>query len=134
GSFLSVVLGPSIVASIGIGLCFVPLGTAATTGVAAEETGMASGLLNSSRQIGGALGLAVLATVATHASGPGTAGLVDGFTAAYRVAALLLFGAAVLAAVLHGKSTRPAKTGRRKKSWGNSGACVDPAALRSTHG
>ncbi len=64
GTFLGSILGPSLVASVGIGLCFVPLGTAATSGVAPEETGMASGLLNSSRQLGGSLGLAVLVTVA----------------------------------------------------------------------
>jgi hypothetical protein len=62
------------------------------------------------------------------------AGQVDGFTAAYRVATALLFGAAVLAAVLFGKGARRAETGTRKNSSRNSGERVDPAAPRSTHG
>jgi hypothetical protein len=63
GTFLGSILGPSMVASIGAGLCFVPLGTAATSGVAASEAGMAGGLINSSRQIGGSIGLAALVTL-----------------------------------------------------------------------
>ena len=72
GSFLASILGPSLLCSLGIGLCFVPLGTAATTDVVPGETGMASGLLNSSRQVGGSLGLAVLVTVAAQVTGGGT--------------------------------------------------------------
>ena len=50
--------------SAGLGLTFVPLTLIATTNVADEDAGLASGLFNSSQQIGGALGLAILSTVA----------------------------------------------------------------------
>ncbi|GAA2811033.1 MFS transporter [Nonomuraea dietziae] len=70
GTFTTDVLGPSIVASVGFGLCLGPLVSIATTGVARHESGTASGLLNSSRQIGASLGLAVLGTVAHHRTGP----------------------------------------------------------------
>ncbi len=102
GSFLASILGPSLLCSLGIGLCFVPLGTAATTDVVPGETGMASGLLNSSRQVGGSLGLAVLVTVAAQvtggATGPGA--LSSGYAAAFWVAAGLLAAAALAAYVL----------------------------------
>ena len=76
GSFTTGVLGPSIIASVGFGLCLGPVVSTATAGVAAHETGTASGLLNSSRQIGAAVGLAALATVAQDRTGhPATLGL-----------------------------------------------------------
>jgi hypothetical protein len=101
GGFADSVLGPTLVASLGIGLCAVPLGTAATTGVAAQEMGMASGLVNSSRQIGGSLGLAVLATVAAHAAGgDDPRSLASGYATALGVAGGLLAVAALSAALL----------------------------------
>ncbi|MDC0765791.1 MFS transporter [Streptomyces sp. HD] len=140
GGFLLSVLGPSAVASVGTGMCFVPLGTAATTGVAPEETGMASGLLNSSRQVGGAVGLGVLVTVAAsvgEGAGDGVAGaqgLVDGFSAAYWVAAGLLAVAAAAAGLLHGKRALPAGMPTGEKSSKKSGNRVDPEVSRSTQG
>jgi hypothetical protein len=50
------VLGPSVLAGAGLGLTFVPMTIAALTGVRPEEAGLASGLINTSQQIGGALG------------------------------------------------------------------------------
>lgn len=64
GGFGVDVLGPSMLAGAGLGLAFVPDTIAAMAGVRPEESGLASGLINTSQQIGGALGLAVLATVA----------------------------------------------------------------------
>jgi EmrB/QacA subfamily drug resistance transporter len=64
GGFGSDVLGPSLLAAIGLGLSFVPVTIAAVSGVAEHESGLASGLINTSQQVGGALGLAVLATLA----------------------------------------------------------------------
>ncbi|TVL93688.1 MFS transporter [Streptomyces sp. SAJ15] len=115
GGFAGSVLGPSLAASIGIGLCVVPMGTAATTGVAAPEAGMASGLINSSRQIGGSLGLAVLATVASHTTGDDATprGLVDGYATAYLWAGGLLAVAALVAwLLLRGDRAEPRPRGR----------------------
>jgi EmrB/QacA subfamily drug resistance transporter len=65
GGFLSDILGPSLLAAIGLGFGFVTSTIAAVSGVKAQEQGLASGLINTSQQIGGALGLAVLSTIAT---------------------------------------------------------------------
>jgi EmrB/QacA subfamily drug resistance transporter len=64
GGYLTDILGPSLLAAIGLGFAFVPVTIAAVAGVPAREAGLASGLINTSQQIGGALGLAVLATIA----------------------------------------------------------------------
>jgi predicted MFS family arabinose efflux permease len=66
GTYVADVLAPSLLVAIGIGLAFVPVTIAAVAGVAREEAGLASGVINTSRQIGGSLGLAVLATLATE--------------------------------------------------------------------
>jgi len=69
GSFAGDVLGPSILAAIGLGLSFVPVTIAAVTGIQPREAGLASGLVNTSQQVGGALGLAILATIANTRTG-----------------------------------------------------------------
>ena len=65
GSYLSDLLGPMIVAAVGLGFAFVPVTIAAVSNVSEDESGLASGLINTSQQIGGALGLAVLGTIAS---------------------------------------------------------------------
>ena len=65
GSYVGDVLFPSMLAAMGLGLSFVPVTIAAVTGTEPAEAGLASGLINTSQQIGGALGLAITATVAT---------------------------------------------------------------------
>src|SRR3954447_4201580 len=87
GGFLTDILGPSLLAAIGLGLAFVTSTIAAVSGVDEHEAGLASGLINTSQQVGGALGLAILATVANtttkNASGPPAQALTDGFQAAF---------------------------------------------------
>ncbi len=91
GGFVSDILGPSLLAALGLGFGFVTSTIAAVSGVEEREQGLASGLINTSQQIGGALGLAVLSTIATSrtdhvlASG-GTsmqAALTEGFQSAF---------------------------------------------------
>lgn len=98
GGFLTDVLGPSLVTSVGAGLVLAPVAAAATTGVAPGEAGMAGGLLNSSRQLGGCVGLAALATVAAHRTGT-TAG-PRALNAGYALGLALTAGVFVLAAVV----------------------------------
>jgi EmrB/QacA subfamily drug resistance transporter len=62
------IIGPLLIISFGMGLAFVPLTLTAVSGVRASETGLASALLNTGQQVGGALGLSVLATVAIDAT------------------------------------------------------------------
>jgi EmrB/QacA subfamily drug resistance transporter len=64
GSYVGGLLGPSLVVGVGLGLMFVPLPLIAMTGVPEADSGAAASLLNTGRQVGGALGLAVLGTVA----------------------------------------------------------------------
>ncbi|WP_255949998.1 MFS transporter [Streptomyces odontomachi] len=99
GTFAADVLGPSIVASVGFGLCLGPVVSTATVGVAAQETGTASGLLNSARQIGASLGLAALGTAAQHRTGSSVTpqALNDGYALGLALSAALLVTAALLA-------------------------------------
>ncbi|MEU9603593.1 MFS transporter [Streptomyces sp. NPDC048057] len=111
GGFLVDVLGPSLVASVGTGLVLAPVAAAATTGVAPGEAGAAAAVLNSSRQLGGSVGVAALATVAAHrtegAAGP--AALNDGYALGLAVAAGLFLVAAVVAiGVLPRRAAAPA--------------------------
>jgi MFS family permease len=103
GSYLSDVLPASVVAGAGLGFSFVPVTIAAVSGVRDDDAGLASGLINTSQQIGGALGLAVLSTIAISrtdeltAAGPPTPGaLTEGFQSAFTAGA----GFAVLGIVL----------------------------------
>lgn len=111
GTFLADVLGPSLLAATGLGLSFVAVTIAAVTGVEPGEAGLASGLSNTSRQVGGALGIATLASVAASVtankspSGGPTAqltALTDGFQAAFLVGAGFAASAVLAAAVLVG--------------------------------
>jgi len=87
------VLPGLVLAALGIGAVFMPLTLIATTGLADEDQGLASGLFNTSQQVGGALGLAVLSTLATSrmtaASGSQQAALVTGFHWAFGAAAIV---------------------------------------------
>jgi hypothetical protein len=67
-AYVTDLLIPLLVAGLGIGLTFVPMTMAATMGVPPQEAGLASGLLNTSRQLGGALGLAALTALSATAA------------------------------------------------------------------
>ena len=90
GSYLGDLLPGFLIVGLGIGFSFVPISIAALAGVQPAEAGLASGLFNTTQQIGGALGIAALSTIATShtsdalASGtPVPNALVDGFQAAF---------------------------------------------------
>ncbi len=91
----------SLLPALGIGLAFVPVTIAAMAGSAPQESGLASGLVNTSRQVGGSLGLAVLATVATErtASLIGHVNLNEALTSGFHHAFLLGGAIAALGAV-----------------------------------
>src|SRR3954453_10507028 len=100
GSYAADILPGLIPISLGMGMTFVPVTLMATTGVHGDDQGLASGLLNTSQQVGGALGLAVLSTVAfNHAAaqgGPRSEALVSGYTPAFTVGGILLAAGAGL--------------------------------------
>jgi EmrB/QacA subfamily drug resistance transporter len=94
GTYLGDLLPGFLLISIGIGFSFVPISIAALAGVEPAEAGLASGLINTSQQIGGALGIAALTSIATSttntevASGSALpAALTDGFQSAFLGAA-----------------------------------------------
>ena len=104
GNYLDDVLAPSLVTAAGLGLSFVPVTIAAVVGVKPTEAGLASGLVNTSRQMGGSLGLAILATVAgtttSHELAGGTGAskaLTDGFHHAFLVGAAFAAAGALFA-------------------------------------
>jgi len=66
GSFMANIFGPSVILGVGIGVVMPSMVLAAVSGVPPHQSGLASGLVNTSRQVGAALGLAVLSTIATH--------------------------------------------------------------------
>jgi predicted MFS family arabinose efflux permease len=98
------VSGCVILFAIGNGLSFVPLTSAALAGVPPRDAGAASGLVNVTQQLGGALGVAVLVTVAgsasKHAGGTAAHAFVVGATHAFAGSAVFLIAAFVLVAAL----------------------------------
>jgi len=111
GSFLTDVLGASLVVGTGLGTAFVPLTDLAVTGAGTTDSGIASGLINTSQQVGGAIGLAALATLATsstrtalHTHTP-VAALTTGYTDAFRAAAAITLLAAAITALLRTRRT-----------------------------
>src|SRR4051812_8775026 len=74
GGYVSDILFPSLLAALGLGFAFVSMTVAAVSGVENHEAGLASGLINTSQQVGGALGLAILASIANSRTGDVVAG------------------------------------------------------------
>jgi len=98
-SYMVDVLGPTVVAGAGMSLMVLPVTVAATAGVAPGDAGLASGLLNTGRQLGGAVGLAVLVTIATQ-----------GYAAALLTAAGVALAAAAAGLLLRAHDPAPAPT------------------------
>jgi EmrB/QacA subfamily drug resistance transporter len=120
-SYLDGVLGGTLLISFGMGMSFTPLATAATAGVHWSQVGIASGLLNTSRQVGGSIGLAALATLATThtdhllrghaqitqavlASPAGRAAVTSGFVHAFAAAAVIAALAGIAALTIPPRS------------------------------
>jgi EmrB/QacA subfamily drug resistance transporter len=118
GGFTTDILGPSLLAAVGLGFAFVTTTIAAVSGIEDSEQGLASGLINTSQQVGGALGLAILATVANSRTDDVLAAaggnpralpdaLVEGFQAAFLGAALIaLIGLALTLVMIRGSDSR----------------------------
>jgi EmrB/QacA subfamily drug resistance transporter len=107
GDYASHLLPAMVVLGAGVGMSFVPITISATNGVAPGDSGLASGLLNSTQQVGGSLGLAILTTVSTvrttnalHAGSSLPVALTHGFKGAFIVAASFCALGAVLALAL----------------------------------
>jgi MFS family permease len=125
GGYLNELLVPGLLAGLGMSFAFVPGTICATSGVAPQEAGLASALANSFRLVGGGLGLAVLAAIATaHTTNllhhPTAAvhtldqALVSGFKLAFLIAAgFALVGAAVAAFAMPNVRARAAAAGAK---------------------
>jgi EmrB/QacA subfamily drug resistance transporter len=107
GTYLGDVLFPSLLAAIGLGLSFVAVTIGAVTGTKPDEAGLASGLINTSQQVGGALGLAILSSIANNRTDSVATGgasplhaLTEGFQTAFLVGTGFALAGAFFAAVL----------------------------------
>jgi EmrB/QacA subfamily drug resistance transporter len=107
GSYLGDLLPGFLLIAVGLGFSFVPISIAALAGVQRSEAGLASGLFNTSQQIGGALGIAALSTIATTKTEDGVAAgtprpqaLTDGFESAFIWGAIVAAIGIVVALVL----------------------------------
>ncbi|MFC5821343.1 MFS transporter [Nonomuraea harbinensis] len=103
--YLTAIGGPAVLISLGAGLLNTPLTVTVTSGVAPADAGAASGLMNTAKQIGGALGLAVLVTLTAGPTGVGGGPapahvLAAGYGRAFAVLAVVLVAVALLAAAL----------------------------------
>jgi EmrB/QacA subfamily drug resistance transporter len=100
GSYATDLLPGYLLAGVGLGFAFVPDAIAALEGVTPEQAGIASGLINTSQQIGGALGVAILTTVAaTRTENLGPAAGLGGLTSGYRYGFAVAAGMAVIGVV-----------------------------------
>ncbi|MGY1651102.1 MFS transporter [Geodermatophilus sp. SYSU D01119] len=124
-SYAGGVLVPLVLAMAGLGLAGLPLTVTATSGLGADRAGLASGLLTTAKQVGGAVGLAALVALATSrtaAAGADAAALTDGFTAGLLAGAVLLLAACLPGLALPGRQPLPTTahtTTRRTPAGGN---------------
>jgi hypothetical protein len=121
GSYSGTLLPGFLLAGAGLGLSFVPVTIGAMSGVAPREAGVASGLITTTQQVGGALGVAVLSTIAIsvssrylaargHAASANLAALTHGFSIAFWFGALMATAGAMVALVGLTRKTTAAAT------------------------
>ena len=115
GQFLENLVGPFVVAGAGTAFSFIPISVAALAGVAKHQAGLASGLLNTSTQLGGAIGIAIASSVAAthtdallHAGHAAPAALTGGFQQAFWVLGVIALLALPAILVLL-RRTRPSE-------------------------
>jgi EmrB/QacA subfamily drug resistance transporter len=133
GSYLLHVMPSMLLLGIGAGVCFPALMNVAMSGASPQDAGLASGLVNTTAQVGGALGLAVLATLSTAHShhlivqGRSTAAaLTSGYHLAFWVAAALTAGAIALVPAVLGR-TQPALDSQASDAHGREEAALTKA-------
>ncbi|MGW3911343.1 MFS transporter [Streptomyces sp. NPDC005070] len=98
GPYVTAIMLPGVLMMAGAGLAATPLAAIATSGAVPEDAGVVSGLVNTSRVMGGSLGLAVMSTIAAARTGGSVAGeaLTAGYALAFRVSGVMLLAGAVL--------------------------------------
>jgi EmrB/QacA subfamily drug resistance transporter len=109
GSFAVDILGPSLLAAVGLGFSFVSTTIAAMSGVEENDAGLASGLINTSQQVGGALGLAILSAISISVIGESRspAVLTDGFSDAFLAGAgFAVLGLVATLTLIRGSDSR----------------------------
>jgi EmrB/QacA subfamily drug resistance transporter len=113
GAYVHDVALPAVLTSLGLGLSFVPVTIAAVAGVGQAQAGLASGLVNTSRQFGGSLGLAILATIASQATrtaaGSPRQALTSGFHSAFLVGAAFAAAGALTALLALSRMRAPGR-------------------------
>jgi EmrB/QacA subfamily drug resistance transporter len=110
GGYLDGLLGPAVVMSAGMGLLITPVTTLVTSGVRVRDAGAASGLMNATRQLGGAIGLAALVTLAATGNGAATA-----YETVFVTMAGVCAGVALLAMALPAARPREAMSRRGRR-------------------
>ncbi len=134
GGFETDILGPSLLAAFGLGFSFVPVTIAAVSGATDRDAGLASGLINTAQQVGGALGLALLSTIATSRTSDAMAAaggaksalpaaLTDGFHSAFLAGAgFAIVGLIGVLVLIRGRDSRAHVELNREPAAARSGA------------
>ncbi|GHF71296.1 MFS transporter [Streptomyces griseosporeus] len=125
GDYVTGILVPGVLMMLGAGLAATPLASLATSGAAPEEAGLVSGLVNTSRTMGGSLGLAVMSTIAAARTAGSTTpqALTDGYALAFRASTAVLLTGAVLMLLWLPRPPRTAPAGAAvPQKAGNSSA------------